>query len=165
WKNAAPLAVCTAATPGKTPFALPSFLTPGFAAIVRDQGQLYLRAGIELGAGNQKLSVVSSEALDRNLLEKVAKDLGEITLYASGFDPRGTVLPAGTSPPLVALDAAGKQDIALRSGKNGMSPDSGREEPRPAFTAGTLSAPGHSFGHEDTLGSPLPLVDWGARRD
>ena len=160
WKNAAPLAVCTAATPGKTPFALPSFLTSGFAAIVRDQGQLYLRAGIELGAGNQKLSVVSSEALDRNLLEKVAKDLGEITLYASGFDPRGTVLPAGTSPPLVALDAAGKQDIALRSGKNGMSPDSGREEPRPAFTAGTLSAPGNSFDHEITFGTPLPVVDW-----
>src|SRR5712691_289219 len=46
WKNGAPLAVCHPVTDGKTPFALPSFLTPGFAAIVRDQGQLYLRASM-----------------------------------------------------------------------------------------------------------------------
>ena len=85
--------MCTAATPGKTPFALPSFLTAGFGAIVRDQGQLYLRAGTELGGGPQKLSVVSSEALDRNLLEKLAKDLGEITLYASGFGAKGAGSP------------------------------------------------------------------------
>lgn len=159
WKGGTPLAVCTAA-PGKTPFALPSFLTPGFAAIVRDQGQLYLRAGTELGAGVQKLSVVSSEALDRNLLEKLAKELGEITLYASGFDSKGTVIPAGTSPPLLALEVPDKQDITFRDGKNGTSTDSGREELRPAFTAGTLSAPDNIFDHEITFGTPLPVVDW-----
>ncbi len=139
WKNGAPLAVCHPVTNGKTPFALPSFLTPGFAAIVRDQGQLYLRASMELGAGAQKLSVVSSEALDRNLLEKLAKDLGEITLYASAFDSKGAILPAPTSAPLIALDAPGKQELVLPPGKSGTRVDRGREELRPAFTAGTLS--------------------------
>src|SRR6266853_5072644 len=139
WKNGAPLAVCHPVTDGKTPFALPSFLTPGFAAIVRDQGQLYLRASMELGAGAQKLSVVSSEALDRNLLEKLAKDLGEITLYASAFDSKGAILPAPTSAPLIALDAPGKQELVLPPGKSGTRVDRGREELRPAFTAGTLS--------------------------
>src|SRR5229473_2117030 len=160
WKNAAPLAVCTPATPGKTPFALPSFLTPGFAAIVRDQGQLYLRASMELGAGAQKLSVVSSEALDRNLLEKLAKDLGEITLYASAFDSKGAILPAPTSAPLIALDAPGKQELVLPPGKSGTRVDRGREELRPAFTAGTLIPADNGLDTEITFGTPLPVVDW-----
>src|SRR5450432_854007 len=160
WKNGAPLAVCNAAAPGKTPFALPSFLTPGFEAIVRDQGQLYLRAGTELGTGAQKLSVVSSEALDRNLLEKLAKDLGEITLYASGFDSKGAAAPVPTNPPLLALERPDKQDLVVRPGKNGMTVDNGHEELRPAFTAGALSAPGNGLDHEITFGTPLPVVDW-----
>ena len=165
WKGGAPLAVCNPASPGKTPFGLPSFLTTGFGAIVRDQGQLYLRAATELGSGSQKLSVVSSEELDRNLLEKLAKDLGEITLYASGLDSKGGVIPAPTSAPLIALDAPDKdapdkQELALRSGKNGVSVDRGREELRPAFTAGTLSPASNGFDHEITFGTPLPVVDW-----
>ena len=160
WKNGAPLAVCHPVTDGKTPFALPSFLTPGFAAIVRDQGQLYLRASMELGAGAQKLSVVSSEALDRNLLEKLAKDLGEITLYASAFDSKGAILPAPTSAPLIALDAPGKQELVLPPGKSGTRVDRGREELRPAFTAGTLSPADNGLDTEITFGTPLPVVDW-----
>jgi phosphoserine phosphatase RsbU/P len=160
WKNGAPLAVCTVATPGKTPFSFPSFLTPGFEAIVRDKGELYLRAGTELGEGPQKLSVVSSEALDRNLLEKLAKDLGEITLYASGVDSKGAVAPAPTSPPLLALERADQQDLVVRPGKNGMTVDNGSEALRPAFTAGSLSAASSSFDQQITFGTPLPVVDW-----
>lgn len=160
WKNGVSLGVCNAAAPGKTPFALPSFLTPRFEAIVRDQGQLYLRAGTELGTGPQKLSVVSSEALDRNLLEKLAKDLGEITLYASGFDSKGAAAPVPTSSPLLALERPDKQDLVVRPGKNGMTVDNGSEELRPAFTAGSLSAPGNALDHEITFGTPLPVVDW-----
>ena len=160
WKGGTPLAVCNPASPGKTPFALPSFLTTGFGAIVRDQGQLYLRAATELGDGDRKLSVVSSEALDRNLLEKLANDLGEITLYASGLDSKGGVIPAPTSAPLIALDSPDKQELALRTGKNGVSVDRGHEELRPAFTAGTLAAAANVFDSEITFGTPLPVVDW-----
>jgi sigma-B regulation protein RsbU (phosphoserine phosphatase) len=165
WKDGVPLAVCNPGASGKTPFALPSFMAPGFGAIVRDHGQLYLRAATELGAGDRKLSVVSSEALDRNLLEKLAKDLGEITLYASGLDSKGGAISAPTSAPLIALDAPGKdapgkQELALRPGKNGVSVDSGREELRPAFTAGSLSPAGNAFDSEITFGTPLAVVDW-----
>ncbi len=160
WKGGAPLAVCNPTSPGKTPFALPSFLTTGFGAIVRDQGQLYLRAATELGDSDGKLSVVSSEALDRNLLEKLANDLGEITLYASGLDSKGGVIPAPTSAPLIALDSPDKQELALRTGKNGVSVDRGHEELRTAFTAGTLAAAANVFDSEITFGTPLPVVDW-----
>jgi phosphoserine phosphatase RsbU/P len=159
WKGETPLAVCTSAAPGKTPFALPSFLTASFGAIVRDQGQLYLRAGTELGAGPQKLTVVSSDALDRNLLEKLAKDLGEITLYASRFD-KAPASPSTNSTPLISLESADKQDITIRPGRNGMTLDSGQEELRPALTAGLLPPAGNSLDHEITFGTPLPVVDW-----
>jgi phosphoserine phosphatase RsbU/P len=157
WKNGTPLAVCNGSATGKTPFALPSFLGPSFAAIARDQGHLFLRTGTKLGAGGQELSVVSSEALDRSLLENVAKNLGEITLYASGFEAKGTVTPPTAN--------AGKESensvITLLPGKNGLKVDSGREELRAAFTAGDLPPAGNSFDPEITFGTPLPVVDWG----
>ena len=49
WKDGKPIAACTAATPGKTPFTFPSFLSPTFGAIVWDHEELYLRAGTEIG--------------------------------------------------------------------------------------------------------------------
>jgi sigma-B regulation protein RsbU (phosphoserine phosphatase) len=160
WKSGAPLAVCKGPIPGKTPFTFPSFLTPGFAAIVRDQGQLYLRVGTELGTGSQKLSVVSSEALDRHLLEKLANDLGEITLYASAFDSKGTPIPAG-SPPLIALESQDKDRKGTASRQNRNTINSyDHDELQPGFSAGTLSAAGNAFDREITFGTPLPVVDW-----
>ncbi len=160
WKGETPLAVCNSAMPGKTPFALPSFMGASFGAIVRDQGQLYLRAGTQLGAGPQKLTVVSSDALDRSLLEKLAKDLGEITLYASAFRSKGPGTLPTNSAPLIALESADKQDITISPGRNGMTMDSGQDELRPAFTVGALPAAGNSVDHEITFGTPLPVVDW-----
>jgi phosphoserine phosphatase RsbU/P len=160
WKSGAPLAVCNPNAPGKIPFVLPTFLTTGFGAIVRDQGQLYLRTATELGTGGQKLSVVSSEALDRELLEKVAKDLGEITLYASAFDSKGSIIPAPNSAPVVALDTPDQQDLALRPGKDGGSAERGRQELHLAFTAGALPPADNGFDQEITFGTPLPVVDW-----
>jgi phosphoserine phosphatase RsbU/P len=160
WKNEAPLAVCSSAASGKTPFTLPRILPPGPGAVVRDHGQLYLRAGTELSVGSQRLSVISSEALDRHLLEKLAKDLGEITLYASALDSKGARIPAPSAPPLLDMDAPAEQDIALRPGKNGVTVDNGRDELVPAFTAGKLSPPNNSFDSEITFGTPLPVVDW-----
>ncbi len=164
WKGGESLDLCDAATPGKTPFALPPFLTTGFSAIVRDQDELYLRAATEIGTGPQKLSVVSSEPLDRKLLEKVAKDLGEITLYALAFDSKATPSqaagPSSGRHQTPETERPGKQDITLLPGKNGLRSDRGEEELRPAFTAGQLPKPGNSLDHEITFGTPLPVVDW-----
>ena len=156
WKGETPLAVCNTA-PEKTPFALPSFLTPTFGAIVWDHDELYLRAGTQIGSGPQKLAVISSEALDRSLLEKLAKDLGEITLYA--LDSRNAA-PATNASPVVAADKSDTQDITFLPGKNGITLDSSREDLHPTFTAGSLPAPGNSFDREITFGTPLPVVDW-----
>jgi sigma-B regulation protein RsbU (phosphoserine phosphatase) len=159
WKGDTPLAACATVTPGRTPFTLPTFLSPAFGAIVWDHEELYLRAGTEIGSGAQKLSVVSSEELDRELLEKLAKDLGEITLYASRIDSKRPT-PAATSAPLISFENQDKDDITLRPSKNGMTLDSGREQLRLAFTAGTLPPPGNTFDREIAFATPISVVDW-----
>ena len=167
WKSGKPLAVCNGATPGETPFTLPAFLHPEsgerFGAIVRDRDQLYLRAATEIGSEPQKLTVVSSERLDQNLLEQVAANLGEITLYAQGSDLKNEhrlpAAPANTSAPLAALDDQDKQSNSTRPGSGGTSVYDGRQL-RPILTAGSLPAAGNGFDHVITFGTPLPFVDW-----
>jgi sigma-B regulation protein RsbU (phosphoserine phosphatase) len=167
WKSGKPLAVCNGATPGETPFTLPAFLHPEsgerFGAIVRDRDQLYLRAATEIGPEPQKLTVISSERLDQNLLEQVAANLGEITLYAQGFDLKNEhaplPAPGNTSAPLAALDDQDKQSNSTRSRSDGTSQYDGRQL-RPTLTAGSLPAASNGFDHVITFGTPLPFVDW-----
>ena len=133
WKGGKALAVCNGATPGEAPFSLPTSLNLKTGAIVRDNDKLFLRAATVIGSESQKLTVVSSELLDRKLLEQVAADLGEITLYTQGFDPKASPLS---------------------------SPDSGRQDLHPIFTAGVLPASSNVFDQVITFGTPLPFIDW-----
>lgn len=133
WKGGKALAVCNGATPGEAPFALPAPLNLKSGAIVLDNDKLYLRAATEIGPESQKLTVVSSELLDRKLLEQVAADLGEITLYTQGFDPKASSLS---------------------------SADNRRQELRLTFTAGVLPPASNGFDRVITFGTPLPLNDW-----
>ncbi len=136
WKSGKPLAICNGAKPGETPFLLPTSLNPKFGAIVRDQDKLYLRAATELGSDSQKLIVISSELLDRKLLEQVAANLGEITLYAQGFDFKAYSPSPATSS------------------------NNSRQELHPTFTAGSLPEARDSFDPVISFGAPLPFVDW-----
>jgi phosphoserine phosphatase RsbU/P len=72
-----------------------------FKEIVRDKGELYLRVVSAFAVGRDTLTVVTSEPLDKDLVGDIAANLGEITLYASGFgsEPTFTVgtLPASSS--------------------------------------------------------------------
>ena len=78
WYGTRPLQVCG---DEKGPsFAFPSFIHGPFREIVRDHGQLYLRAATVISLRSEKLTVVSSEGLDKELLLEIATNLGEITL-------------------------------------------------------------------------------------
>lgn len=160
WLDGKILPVC-GSTP---PFPLLASLPPQFHEIARDRGNLYLRAATTLPVGGQKLTVISSEPLDKDLVEKIAKDLGEITLYASGFEPPGqgepASKPANASKPLVAAGPSKNNGLVIRQGQQGMVMESGTETLRPSFTAGALPAASGSFDREITFGTPLPVVDW-----
>src|SRR5262249_13885202 len=72
------------------PFAFPAFIHGPFSEIVRDHGALYLRAATVVPLRTEKLMVVSSEALDEDLVQEIANNLGEITLYQTGLQIQGT---------------------------------------------------------------------------
>jgi phosphoserine phosphatase RsbU/P len=176
WKAGKPLAVCHGPTPGETPFTLPSFLNSKFAAIVRDHDKLYLRVASEIDSDAQKLTVVSSEALDRKLLEQVTGDLGEITLYIRGSQAQAKTGAARLSAPTPAMDDdakkddakkdgakkddGGTQNISIRHGENGVEVESDNQELRPIFTAGSLPNASNILDRVITFGTPLPFVDW-----
>jgi len=116
WYDDKPLPVCTDPK-GATAFPYPEFFREDdnpyagalrdrqpFHEIVRDRGQLHLRVASVLATRSGKLTVVTSEPLDKRLASQFSDSLGEITLYAAGLqhDPTFTVgrLPA----PSIVMD-------------------------------------------------------------
>jgi phosphoserine phosphatase RsbU/P len=161
WHGAKALPVCGDAK-GKTPFAQPTFVHGPFSEIVRDNRSLYLRAASVLPVRSDKLSVVSSEALDQDLVQEIANNLGEITLYASGLQLQEPPRPAEMGTPSVTSannsKAAGPQ-VSIREDKSGVNVE-GTEVPHATFTAGTVPVPANMFDHEITFGTPLPVINW-----
>src|SRR5215469_4125741 len=84
WIGTKVLPVCGDAK-SQPPFAFPSFIHGPFSEIVRDRGELYLRAATVVPLRSEKLMVVSSEALDQDLIQEIANNLGEITLSPWGL--------------------------------------------------------------------------------
>ena len=163
WQDGKPLLLCSSAQ-ASPPFALPSFLGPRFGAIVNDQEQLHLRTAYTLPSATQRLTVISSEALDQKLLENIAADLGEITLYASRSKAVGRTssVPAraDSSKPLAAVGTPNKETLTIRPSQNAMSMATGQQELRPVFTVGNLPPAGGRLDRVIAFGTPLPVVDW-----
>ena len=78
--------------------AFPGFVKGKFHDLVRDHERLYLRVGSSLQIGTNRLTVVTSEPFDKELIGKIAEGLGEITLYTTGEDE---LLPKQENPPAV----------------------------------------------------------------
>ncbi|HXY51560.1 MAG TPA: SpoIIE family protein phosphatase [Terriglobales bacterium] len=139
-------------------FSFPSFLHGPFREIVHDHDKLYLRAGTVLPVHNVKLSVVSSEELDKDQVEEIAANLGEITLYSATPEaatapapaPLGSTADSSTRPAGITIREAGKERV-LAGGQRNL---------RALFTAGSLPPAAGSFDHPITFGTPLPGVSW-----
>jgi phosphoserine phosphatase RsbU/P len=160
WYGAKTLPVCGDAK-GQTPFAQPSFVRGPFSEIVRDHGNLYLRTATVLPVRTEKLTVVSSEALDQELVQEIANNLGEITLYGSGLPlqeparPETAVHPANSSGNLQVARPQG----SVREEKSDVNGE-GSEGPHATFTAGAVPAAASVFDHQITFGTPLPVINW-----
>jgi sigma-B regulation protein RsbU (phosphoserine phosphatase) len=161
WYGAKPLPLCGEAK-GKTSFTQPSFVHGPFSEIVRDHGSLYLRAGSALAVRSDKLTVVSSEALDQELVQEIANNLGEITLFASGLQLQDPARPAQTDAPsasAVNSSKAAGPHVSIQEDKNGVDVE-GAEAPHATFTAGTVPESASIFDHQITFGTPLPVINW-----
>jgi sigma-B regulation protein RsbU (phosphoserine phosphatase) len=146
--------------------AFPGFVKSKFQDLVRDHERLHLRVGSSLEVGSSRLTVVTSEPFDKDLVGKIAEGLGEITLYTTAEDQ--------SSPKQQAPATAGVKDKTLVSGspkrtsgfvinandnQRAASPG-GPRVLHPAFTVGSMTESTASFDREITFGTPLPVVDW-----
>src|SRR5580704_12803048 len=68
------------------PPALPAHLGSPFRGIVRDHDRLFLRALQTIPVSGETLTVLSSEPFDQRMLQELASDLGEISLYTVGLN-------------------------------------------------------------------------------
>jgi sigma-B regulation protein RsbU (phosphoserine phosphatase) len=138
-----------------------------FKEIVRDHNQLYLRVASVFDVGSEKLTVVTGEPLDKDLIADIAANLGEITVYSAGImldethpNYRNPNAPNqhGFETRLFDEREKAKDGGAVREGKAG--PTAGGEIFHPTFTVGSLADPADMMDREITFGTPLPVVDW-----
>src|SRR6266576_1678640 len=154
WQGSRALPTCGDGK-GGTPFAFPGFLRGQFSEIVRDHDGLYLRTATQLPLRSEKLTVVSSEALDQDLLQEIAANLGEITLYTIGLEP----------PEPSNSNVGGNSGDKPGSAPPGTSSQQGQKgtidrEPHAIVNAGALPAAAGMFDQQITFGTPLPVIDW-----
>jgi phosphoserine phosphatase RsbU/P len=163
--------------------AFPDFLNKGenryaksvreglpFHEIVRDHGELHLRVVSVFPIRSEGLTVITSEPLDKALVEKLASTLGEVTLYAAGItgeEPSTSASGkaadqsnAGLHTSLSITPEKNKSGIVFRQGKQGVAVEGDQQELLPTFTVGTLPPPSGNFDREIQFGTPLRVVDW-----
>src|ERR1700691_299887 len=142
------------------PLSLPVFAKEGLREITRDQDGLHLRVVTLISVGSKILTIVTSEPFDKELVGKIAADMGEITVLDDpGFLLENKSRQAGsgaqTSPP---VKAETKQGEIVINGKENGTPVT--LHPSPAFTVGTLPAAAGSLDGEVRFLAPLPVLDW-----
>jgi sigma-B regulation protein RsbU (phosphoserine phosphatase) len=102
-------------------------------AIVQDEGRFYLRAASVSSVKGQSVTVVSSEPLDRTVLEKIATDLGEVALVPNSpsAQTRVQAVKAGIFPAASGnfdLMIEGAAPIVVVDWKTGKEWGAGTEE-------------------------------------
>ncbi|MGA9530227.1 MAG: SpoIIE family protein phosphatase [Terriglobales bacterium] len=137
WYRTQPQPNC-AGPEGASVFEFPEFIKGDFADVVRDQGQLYLRAATVVDGERDRLRVVTSERLDKNLMEQIAQDLGKIT-----FSPN-------------PQDSA----AASESGSGSKSQQMSGDKSEPPFSAGTVPPAANALDLQIPLPVPVQVVDW-----
>jgi sigma-B regulation protein RsbU (phosphoserine phosphatase) len=165
WYAGKPLPLCYESKGAM--LSLPAFVKGRFRDIVRDHGTLHLRVATTLLVGSNTLTVVTSEPFDRELVGKIAADLGEITLLTpeealSQSRASSEANPGKSDSGLHALS------LAAPGNKGGVPGTSGQQGPivrdnralRPEFTVGALTNPTSTFDQVVAFATPINVVDW-----
>ncbi len=137
-----------------------------FHEIVSDQGKLYLRVVSVIPVRATSLTVVTSEPLDKDLVGKIAADLGEITLYAGTApdESPAPVNPAGEKDSGLktnfSFDAKSENRVAITQTSAGQSGQNTTQDLPPTFTVGASPQPVNCMDQEIPFVTPLQAVDW-----
>jgi sigma-B regulation protein RsbU (phosphoserine phosphatase) len=147
----------TPAGDSSAPPALPAHLGSSFHGIVRDHDRLYLRSVQTVPVGGDTMTVLSSSAFDQHMLQELAANLGEISLYATGLSLRK--VESGQGKKTAANDGS-KAAITLSKPEGDYVLDTGKDALRPTFTAGTVPQPAARMDPQVTFGTTVQVVDW-----
>ncbi len=165
WYGDKPLPLCNEFQ-GAT-LSPPALSKAKFQDIVRDRDQLHLRVGSEMQVGPNKLTVVTSEPFNKDLVGKIAVDLGEITLYIATIktDENPAKLETSGATGGVARGGATVQKgtgggLVMTADKDAGGSKRDQAVLHPAFTVGSIPEPSGSFDREITFGTPLTVIDW-----
>lgn len=143
-----------------TPPPLPSYLKHAFSGVVRHHDKLSLRAAETIPLGTGELTVLSSEPLDRDVLEDLAENLGEVTLYASGL----TLQKIGQGESAKGSDSGrnipDKSLLAIGNGESNYVLDTGKDLPRPTLTTGNIPPPTNRMDKQVNFATAVRVVDW-----
>jgi len=143
--------------PSETPpFSLPGFAKGGFSEITRDHDGLHLRVATMMDAGSKTLMIVTSEPFDRELVGRVAADIGEITLS----EPRSNAARESNGAGMSSDEAAGKDTAPAGKRKISVSEGKGNVDLQPSFTVGTVPPAANNIDREVTFFAPLSVLDW-----
>jgi sigma-B regulation protein RsbU (phosphoserine phosphatase) len=147
--------------PNAAPPAIPKYLKNSFRDVVRDGNHLYLRAAEAMAVGNKKLVVLSSEPLDRNLLQDLSKNLGEVTLYATGITLSKVEQRQNTG---AIIRKSGEDQahtsVSVTKPEGDYVLDTGKTGPIPTYTAGSVPPPERSFDRQVTFPTVVSVVNW-----
>ena len=136
-----------------------------FDDIVSDHGEMELRVGSSMEVGTNKLTVVTSEPFDKDLVGKIAAGVGEITLYEAATqsnqnppasDNGGVTRSSSSGAP----QSNGSGNIVLSSNKQTGAPQQEKATFHPAFTVGSIPEATSSLDREITFATPLSVIDW-----
>jgi sigma-B regulation protein RsbU (phosphoserine phosphatase) len=141
------------------PPTLPSYLKTSFREVVRDHDKLYLRALETAPVKGRELAVLSSQPFDQRLLQDLATNLGEITLYASGLTLR-TVDQAQPKTGIHISEESSPNTITLRKSDNQYVLDTGKEPLQPTFVAGSVPPPTRRMDRQVMFVTTISVANW-----
>jgi sigma-B regulation protein RsbU (phosphoserine phosphatase) len=140
------------------PLTLPGFVKGRLDDIVRDRDGLHLRAVATLSLGSTRLTVVTSEPFDKELVGNIAADLGEITVFPSGVMLDQAPATSGGSVSATTPKSSGG---VASSSQLGATVPGNQQGSQPAFTVGAVPSPAGAFDLEIPLaGTSLSVFDW-----
>jgi len=154
WYDDKPLPLCSQFQgTGLTP---PTFSKAKFDDIVQDHDQLNLRVGSSMQVGTNKLTVVTSEPFDKNLVGRIAIGLGEITLHTATITVEDNSNGSSSARTTAKKSNAGFVITEKQPGGHKQQD----AEMHAAFTVGTVPEPTSGFDRVITFATPLTIIDW-----
>jgi len=147
----------------------PGFVKDRFRDMVREREKLYLRVASSIPVGSSQLVVVTSEPFDKELVGKIASDLGEITLYSTAAaadetegKSQGASAPSNSQPhtSITFSPQQKERGVVITTKESGSNGPGNQQVMPPRFTVGSVPEPSGTFDREITFGTPLAIVDW-----